>query len=169
MVQLIRSVEMSDVFGFVVDSTEDLILVHFFDSEAFCLTGYDVLRHQDVRSYCFFDDPRYWRFRALRRLKIRPRAPVGISLASMPELLASVARIYPLLSVHQERRERSVTYVGPIVSLGKRIFTIEDSNHYGEWTGRRRMRYDDVTRVCFDGGYLRAAALTAQKSVVKRD
>src|SRR3954451_17015745 len=99
MVQLIRAVGMSDVFGFVVDATEDLLLVNFFDSEAFCLTGYDVLRWRDIRSYCFFDDPRYWRFRALRRLKIRPTVPMGISLASISELLASVAQRYPLLSV----------------------------------------------------------------------
>ena len=164
MVQLIRSaVGMPNVFGFVVDATEDLVLVHFFDSEAFCLTGYEVLRQRDIRSYCFFDDPRYWRFRALRRLKIRPTAPIGISLASIPELLASVAKRYPLLSVHHERRDRRITYVGPIVGMAERSFTIEDANFHGEWTGPRRMRYDDVTRVCFDSGYLRASAMTAQK------
>lgn len=164
LVQLIRSaVGMSNVFGFVVDATDELVLVHFFDSEAFCLTGYDVLRQRDIRSYCFFDDPRYWRFRAVRRLKIRPTTPVGISLASLPELLASVAKRYPLLSVHHERRDGGTTYVGPIVSMGEKSFTIQDTNFYGEWTGPRRMRYGDVTRVCFDGGYLRASAMTAQK------
>jgi len=164
MVQLIRSaVGMSNVFGFVVDATDDLVLVHFFDSEAFCLTGYDVLRQRDIRSYCFFDDPRYWRSRAVRRLKIRPTAPAGISLASIPELLASVAKRYPVLSVHHERRHRRTTYVGPIVSMGERSFTIEDANCYGEWTGPRRMRYDDITKICFDGGYLRAQAMTSQR------
>jgi hypothetical protein len=88
---------------------------------------------------------------------------MGISLASIPELLASVAKRYPLLSVHHESRERHVTYVGPIISLGKRTFTIEDASYYGEWTGARRMRYEDVTCVCFDGGYLRASAMTAHK------
>jgi len=165
MVQLIRSaVGMSNVYGFVVDANDDLLLVHFFDSEAFCLTGYEVLRQRDIRSYCFFDDPRYWRFRALRRLKIRPTAPVGISLASIQELLASVTKRYPLLSVHHESRDRHVTYVGPIISMGKRTFTIEDANYYGEWTGPRRTRYEDVTRVCFDSGYLRASALAAHKT-----
>ena len=164
MVQLIRSaVGMSNVFGVVVDATDDLVLVHYFDSEAFCLSGYDVLRQRDIRSYCFFDDPRYWRFRALRRLKIRPTAPVGISLASIPELLASVAKHYPLLSVHHERRDRCTTFVGPVVSMAERSFTTENLNYYGEWTGPRRMRYDDVTKVCFDGGYLRASAMAAQK------
>ena len=39
----------------------------------------------------------------------------------------------------------------------------EDANYFGEWTGPRRMRYGDVTRVCFDGGYLRASSMTARK------
>jgi hypothetical protein len=164
MVQLIRSAAgMNDVFGFVMDATDELVLMHYFDSEAFCLTGYDVLRQRDIPSYCFFDDPRYWRYRAICRLKIRPTPPVGISLASIRELLASVAERYPLLSVHHERPDRHITYVGPIVGIAERSFTIEDVNFYGEWTGPRRMRYDDVTRVCFDRGYLRASAMTAQK------
>jgi hypothetical protein len=96
-------------------------------------------------------------------LKIRPTAPVGISLASIPELIASAAKRYPQLCVHHERRERCTIYVGPIVSMGDRSFTIEDASYYGEWTGARRMRYDDVTQVCFDSGYLRATAMTAQK------
>ena len=147
MAHLIRNdVGMPNVFGFVVDATKDLVLVHFFDSEAFCLTGYDVLRQRDIRSYSFFDDRRYWRFRALRQLKIRPTLPVGISLASIPELLASVAKCYPLLSVHHERRDRRITYVGPIVSMSERSFTIEDTDFYGKRTSPRRMRYDDVTR-----------------------
>jgi hypothetical protein len=89
--------------------------------------------------------------------------PVGISLSSIPDLLSSVAKRYPLLSVHRETRDKRVTYVGPIISMGAKTFTIQDANYYGEWTGPRRMRYDAVTRVCFDGGYLNASAMTAQK------
>ena len=166
MVQLVRrAVGMSDVFGFILEATDDLVLLHCFDSEAFCLNGYDILRQQDIRSYCFFDDPRYWRYRAIRQLKIRPTAPVvGISLSTIPDLLNSVSEHYPILSVHQERRSRVTTYVGRIVSMSERRFAIVDTNYYGQWTRPRQMRYQDVTRVCFDGGYLRAAAMTTQKS-----
>ena len=158
-----RKAGMSDVFGFVMDANNEFVLVHSFNSTAFCLSGYEVFRSQDIDKYCFFDNARYWRFRALRRLRIRPTAPIGISLASTPELLASVSKHYPLLSVHHETRDRHVEYVGPIVSLGKRIFTIEDANYYGEWTGPRRMRYEDVTSVIFDDGYLRASAMTSPR------
>lgn len=154
---------MSTVFGFVVASSEELVLLHSFNSEAFCLDGYDVIRHGDIRGFCFFDDRRYWRYRALRRLKIRPTLPPGIRLASMKELLSSVDARYPLLSAHRETTNRCTTYVGPLVSMAERSFTMEDSDYFGRWTGPRRLRYVDVTRVCFEGGYLQASAMTAQK------
>ena len=163
LVQIHRPQGMPTVFGFVVDSSNDLVLLHHFNSEVFCLDGYDAIRHCDIRSFCFFDDPRYWRYRALRRLKIRPIPPRGISLVSVQELLSSVAARYPLLSAHRETPDRRTTYVGPVVSMAERSFTIEDADYFGQWTGPRRLRYADVTRICFDGGYLRASAMTAQR------
>ena len=163
MVQINRPSGMSTVFGFVVGSTDEFVLLHSFNSEAFCLDGYDVIRQCDIRSFCFFDDPRYWRYRALRRLKVRPTPPRGIGLISVRELLSSVSARYPLLSVHREKPSRRTTYVGPVVSMAERSFTMEDADYFGQWTGPRRLRYADVTRVCFDAGYLRASAMTAQR------
>jgi hypothetical protein len=163
LVQIHRPSGMPTVFGFVVGSSDTLVLLHSFNSEAFCLDGYDVIRHCDIRSFCFFADPRYWRFRALRRLKTRPIPPRDIRLASVQELLSSVGARYPLLSAHRETPHRRTTYIGPVVSMAERSFTIEDADYFGQWTGPRRLRYADVTRVCFDGGYLRACGMTTQK------
>lgn len=164
LVQIIRPDGMPAVFGFVVDSSKDLLLLHHFNSVVFCLDGYDVLRQSDVLRYCFFDEPRYWRYRALRRLKIRPVLPAGISLVSIRETLSSIMARYPLLSAHRETPERRTTYVGPVVSLAENSFTMEDADYYGQWTGSRRLRYADVTRICFDGGFLTASAMTSPKS-----
>lgn len=163
LVQIRRPSCMSDVFGFVVGSSDELILLHSFNSEAFCLDGYDVVRMRDVRRCCFFDDPRYWRFRAIRRLKIRPTTPEGIDLDSIRGLIGSVSARYPLLSAHQETPHRAKTFVGPVVSMNERSFTMLDADYFGEWTGPRRLRYADVTRVCFEGGFLNASAMTARK------
>jgi hypothetical protein len=163
LVQIHRPSGIPTVFGFVVGSSDELVLLHSFNSEVFCLDGYDVIRQCDIRSFCFFDDPRYWRYRALRRLKIRPTLPRYVSLISVQELLSSVSARYPLLSAHRETPRRRTTYVGPVVSMAERSFTIEDADYFGQWTGPRRLRYADVTRVCFDGGYLRASAMTAQR------
>lgn len=164
LVQIHRPTGKPTVFGFVVGSSDELVLLHSFNSEAFCLDGYDVVRQRDIRSFCFFDDPRYWRYRALRLLKIRPTPPPhDINLVSVRDLLSSVSAHYPLLSAHREMPRRRTTYVGPVVSMGDRSFTIEDADYFGRWTGPRRLRYADVTRICFDGGYLGASAMTAQR------
>ncbi len=163
LVMIHRPAGMFSLFGFVVASTDALVLLHGFDSEAFCLNGYDVIRQCDIHSYCFFDDPRYWRHQAIRRLKIRPALPSGIFLTSIQQLLSSVAARYPLLSVHRETPRRTTSFVGPVMSMAERTFTVEDSDYFGRWTGARRLRYADITRVCFEGGYLQASAMTAQK------
>ncbi len=161
LVQIKRRAGMEDIFGFVVDSSTEVLLLHSFESEPFCLNGYDVIRQSDIRYYCFFDDPRYWRFRALKTLKVRPVKPRNISLGSIREVLASVSLIYPCLSADREERDRPTSYVGPLVRLSERTFTMEDTDYYGQFTGPRRLRYEDVTRICFDGGYLTASAMTA--------
>lgn len=159
-----RRIQGSTFFGFVVDYSDMLVLLHSFNSTAFCLTGYEVVRQKDIDSYCFFDDPRYWRVRAMRRLKIKPVKPSGISLCSIRDLLASLTGKYPLIGVGSERAVgKSVEFVGPIVSMAERTFKIEDSDYFGRWTGPHRMKYDEVTNVCFDDGYLRASALTHAK------
>src|SRR5947208_10978968 len=91
LVQIHRPSGMPTVFGFVVASSDELVLLHSFNSEVFCLDGYDIIRQCDIRSYCFFDDPRYWRYRAIRRLKIRPTLPRDVRLGSVQELLSTVS------------------------------------------------------------------------------
>jgi len=45
----------------------------------------------------------------------------------------------------------------------EKTFTIEDLNSNGEWSGPRRMKFSDVTRIDFGGGYEEALAVTAPK------
>ena len=97
LVQIHRPQGMPTVFGFVVDSSDELVLLHHFNSEVFCLDGDDAIRHCDIRSFCFFDDPRYWRYRALRRLKIRPIPP--------RPLPAGPKRIRPLAATRRARSD----------------------------------------------------------------
>ena len=66
LVQIRRAPGTPAVFGFVVGLSNGLALLHSFNSEVFCLNGYDVIRESDIRGFCFFDDPRYWRLRASR-------------------------------------------------------------------------------------------------------
>lgn len=154
---------VSSILGFVVDFSDSLILFHELEKDAFRLNGYTVVREQDVSEYRFFAKPEYWQFRAVKHFRQKPIRPAGICVTSLPELLTSVTKHFPLIMFHPERKKPDVCYLGPLLSMTDRTFTIEDLNRYAEWTGPRRMKFSDITRVDFGGGYVTALAVTAPK------
>jgi hypothetical protein len=82
-------------------------------------------------------------------------------------LLKSVTEHYPLTTLHPERTRPDVCFIGQLVSMTARTFTIEDLDSNVEWSGPRRMKFSDVTRVDFGDGYAGALAVTAPKTVKK--
>lgn len=154
--------------GFIVDFSDSLVLLHTFDTDTFRLNGYSVIRKADISHYRVFSKAEYWQFRAVRRFRLRPMQPAGISVASLPELLKSVAEHYPLITLHPEKTKPEVCFIGTLASMTERTFTIEDLNCNAEWSGPRRMKFGDVTRVEFGGGYEAALAVTAPKRAKTR-
>jgi hypothetical protein len=155
--------------GFVVDFSRDLILFHVLDTDAFQLNGYTVIRSEDVKDYRAFDKAKFWQNRAVRRLKLKPASPVGILLTSVPELLQSIGSRYPLISFHPERKQPNVCYIGPLLSMNKTTFTIDDLDSNAEWSGPRRLKFSDVTRIDFGDGYQNALAATAPKRPKRKE
>lgn len=154
--------------GFAVASSDSLILFHRLDTDTFRLNGYTVLRQKDIRLYRVFDTVESWQFRAVSHFHLKPVRPTGISVASLPALVKSVSLRYPLLTFHPERKDPDVCYIGPLVSMTERTFTIEDLDSNGEWSGPRRMKFSDVTRVDFGDGYAGALAATAPERPTPR-
>jgi hypothetical protein len=149
--------------GFVVDSSEDLILFHVLGTDTFRLNGYTALRIADVRGFRHFDKVEFWQNRAARHYKLAPVRPAGILLTSVSELLTSISKRYPLITIHPERTRPGVCYIGPLLSMTEATFTIDDLDSNAKWTGPRRLKFSDVTRVDFGGGYEEALAITAPK------
>jgi len=138
-------------------------LFHTLGSDTFRFNGYTVLRTEDISEYRFFTKAEYWQFRAVRHFHLKPIRPAGISVASFPELLKSIAQHYPLITFHPEKKNPAVCYIGPLVAITEHTVTIDDLDCNGEWSGARRMKISDVTRVDFGGGYEEALAVTAPK------
>lgn len=149
--------------GFVVGASDSLVLFHVFDSDCFCLNGYTVIREEDISHHRVFNKSEYWQYRAVRRFRIKAARLPGLSMVSFPELMISIAKRFPLLTVHVEEKKPEVCYIGPLISTTDRTFTIDDLNASAEWTGPRRIRFQDLTRVDFGGGYEKALAATAPK------
>ncbi len=149
--------------GFVVEFSSDLILFHVVNSDTLKLNGYSVVREEDVEYYRAFDKRGFWQAQVVQQLGLKPVRPNGILLSSLPDLLKSIGDRYALITIHPEKRKPDVCFIGPLLSLSKVTFTIDDLNSSAEWTGPRRIRYADVTRVDFDGGYERGLASVAPK------
>jgi hypothetical protein len=158
-----RQKKLCKISGFVVDVSESLILLQRFDWDAFQLNGYSVIRSNDIASYRFFDKKKHWQFRAIQRLKLKLKAPAGISVSSFSDLLESTAKGFPLLTIHRDKINAKVCYIGKLKTVSHKTFTIEDLNCNAEWTGSRRFKFCDVTLVDFGGGYENALAAAAPK------
>ena len=155
--------------GFVVDFSNSLILVHVLERDAFQLNGYSVIRNEDVKNYRVFDKHDYWQNRAVRYFKLSPVCPPGISLSSVPELIASIAKRYPLITIHPERKKPDVCYIGPLLSMTDATFTIDDLDSTAGWSGPRRVKFIDATRIDFGGGYEEALAATAPRRMKRKE
>ena len=149
--------------GFVVDFSDNLILFHVVNMDAFQLNGYTVIRIENVKEYRAFDKAEFWQNRAVRRFRLKPVRPVGILLSSFPELLGSISKRYPLITLHPEKTKPSLCYIGPLLSMAKATVTIDDLDCNAEWSGPRHLKFSDITRVDFGGGYEKALAATAPK------
>jgi len=149
--------------GFVVGFSDDLLLFHVLDTDTFRLNGYSAIRTADMKDYRDFNKDNFWQNRAARHFKLSPVRPAGISLTSVPELLATISERYLLITIHPERSKPGICYIGPLLSMTEATFTIDDLDCNAEWTGPRRFKFSDVTRVDFGGRYQEALAVTAPK------
>lgn len=118
---------------------------------------------EDIQHYRFFNQTKYWEYRAIKLRKLRAIPQPKVSLASLPGLLISISKNYPLLAIHREKLNPDVCYIGKLSKMSDQSFTIEDLNNACEWTGPRRIKFNDVTMINFGGGYENALAVTAAK------
>ena len=149
--------------GFVVDSSPELVLVHRVDFDTFSLNGYAAIRSDDIAEFRSFGRREYWQRRAVEHFGLVPVPVPRVSVGSFRELLASAALTDRMVAVYRARIAADVCYIGPVTRVTDQQLTMEDLDSNAKWSGPRRIRLADVTRVDFDDGYLRALEATAPK------
>jgi hypothetical protein len=138
--------------GFVLDYSDTLTLLNVLDSD-FYLNGFTVIRNSDVTSYRTYDDKDYFLNRALRLKSIKPKRKPGVDLISWKTLLLSAQKLFPLITIHREAISNEVCYIGKLVSITDKTFTLYDIDPDAEWDRPYRRRLSDLTKVDFGGGY----------------
>ena len=146
--------------GYVVDATDRYALLHVVD-DRIELDGYVILRTEDITEVeCEFPSLKFIE-KALAIRRMQPERPALVDLTSMESILRSIDEHFPLLVVHREQVNGDECWIGSLDSVGDKTFLLNAMNPEAKWNGAKRFRFDEVTRIEFDGGYETALAQVA--------
>jgi len=162
-----KPIDENPLEGFLLGQTKDLLLLNLVNTDVVCLNGYSVIGRRDVRKLKIQRKDAFL-VRALRLKNLSPSMPLGISIASWPDLLESVTRKFPLFTIHQERLDSTVCYVGRLATKSNRTFGLKEIDPDARWSRSRSYKFKDLTKVDFGGGYEAALARLAVASVKRR-
>ena len=164
-----KPLDESSLYGFVMACSETLTLLHLLETATYTLNGYSVIRNEDVSLYAVYDRPDYYYDSKVLRLKgIKPQPRPEISLESFPDLLTSIARLYPLFTIHRELMDNDICFVGRLAGMTPKTFTLNEVDDCAEWIGPRRYKFSDITKIDFGGGYEEALALVARPDMKRK-
>ena len=143
-------------------------LCFILQTSTYTLNGYSVIRNEDVSLYAVYDRPNYYFDSKVLKLKgIHPEPQPNISIASLPDLLTSIDRLYPLTTIHREAIDDGC-FMGRLAGMTPKTFTLYEIDDCAEWIGPHRVRFKDITRVDFGGGFEEALALVARPDMKKK-
>lgn len=146
--------------GYVVDASDRYVLLHLV-SDDIRLAGYAILRVEDISEVkSDFDDCQFIQ-KALHLRRMAPERPVLIDLKSIETILASISEHYSLMVVHREAVNQNEFSIGEVESIADKTFSLREIDHDAKWVGTKRIRFEEVTRIEFDGGYETALAQVA--------
>jgi hypothetical protein len=87
---------------------------------------------------------------------------VLVDLTDMVTMLRSIDQNFPLMTIHKETVDPDSCWVGSAESICERTITLNEMSPDAKWGGTKRIGFDEITRIDFDGGYETALALVAK-------
>lgn len=115
--------------------------------------GFECLRIADVRNFRPDPTARFVTAALQMRSEQRPRRP-SVSVASIEEILKSASRLFPLVTIHRERKKPDICYVGRVTGISHGHVALLQINTDATWeTTPSSIRLSEITRVDFGGDY----------------
>jgi hypothetical protein len=148
--------------GFVLDYSDSLTLINVLDDN-FYLNGFSVIRNCDITAYRAYDKDDYFLNQALRLISIKPARKPTVDLSNWATLLLTAQKIFPLITIHREAISNEVCFIGKLVAVTEKTFTIYDIDPDANWDRVYRRKMSDLTKVDFGGGYEDALWRVAKK------
>ena len=158
LVRFSRRFEDSTVAGYVMDVGPRFFLL-LLGSDRIWFDGFECFRTSDVREFGVDPHTRFVEAVLRKRGERKPRTP-PIDLVSMEKLLLTANRHFPLVTIHCERLDPDVCYIGRVVSVERGRVSLREIQQGAIWDFTpNEYRLRDITRVNFGGDYEDALAI----------
>jgi hypothetical protein len=152
LVRFDRRFEDSSVHGYVLDVGPKFFLLAVV-SDRIWFDGFECFRIGDVRS--LRPDP-YAQFveSALKKRRVLMPHKPRVSVASIGELLLSASRQFPLVTIHREKIDREVCWIGRVLGVERGRVSLLGITPNATWEDElESYRVGEITRVGFGGDY----------------
>lgn len=154
-----RPFEAGSVNGYVLQIGPRFLLVGVVD-HGIWLNGFQCFRRSDVRElqapakYAAFAEA------ALRKRGERTPKKPRVSVATIEELLLSANRAFPLVTIHRERVDPDVCWIGRVLKVGGGRVSFLEIGPDATWDEKpNECDLGEITRVDFGGDYENALYL----------
>jgi hypothetical protein len=156
LIQLARLIPRADKLeGFVVGVGREWLLLHLLNPDLF-LDGHAALRIDDARGVKGLGSASF-ASRALRHFHERPRPLPAIELGSTSSLIRSTAKNFSLATIHLERRDPNVCFIGVPIARTRRLLKLLEITPQARWNEKASIyQLADITRVEVGGRYEKA-------------
>ncbi len=147
-----RRFEESNIRGYVLDVGPRFFLISLV-SDRIRFDGFECFRLADVRGVG--PDP-YSEF-AESALKLRgerrPKKP-RVSVKSTGDLLLSASRAFPLVTIHREKVDPDICWIGRVLGVEHGHVSLLEINPDASWDDNAtKFKISEITRVNFGGDY----------------
>ena len=156
LVRIVRTIRRADKLeGFVLETGSEWLLMHELNPEMF-LDGHVAVRVADVRSVKPLGSSSF-PARVLRHYGDKPRRPGRVELTSALTVIESASKRFPLVTIHVERRDPAVCYIGVPLHITSRSLRLREITPEAQWEDEpRTYLLRDITQVEIGGRYERA-------------
>lgn len=145
--------------GYVLDIGPQFFLLGLIDDNI-QFNGFQCLLISDLRQLKVPDPQEDFIVAALRKRRERMERKPNIDLSSLPALLKSASKLFPLITILRERIKPDECVIGKVLDISERSFLLHTIDPDAVWEEKpTRFRLSDVTRVDFGGGYEEALHL----------
>jgi len=165
LVKFTRPFEEATVSGYVLDVGPRWLLLALV-GDGIRFNGFQCIRLSDVRELQAPHPHAAFAEAAMKKRGERlPRKP-RVSVASIEELLVSVNRSFPLVTIHREKVDRDVCEIGRVMRVQNGWLSLLEINPDASWDAQaNQYRLRDITRVDFGGDYEEALHLVGGRPV----